>query len=100
MNKYKKNCLNTTIVGSYTGRGAYLHPENSSNPTLLRCIRKHPTAKRSSEYLMIYSGGKTHYISSMYAVDSTATAYRIDYNGTNYVVTTTDTGVSISEAQD
>jgi len=76
---------NKTLVNSEIGNDA----------TLVICYRKNPTPSKPLNYILLKEGKKSSYISSMYNTGKEG-VYQLEFNGIQYLMTSNDTGYTIT----
>jgi hypothetical protein len=89
---------NLTLTGVYSKIGSHLVPNTSSAHKLILHHRKDVTPKKPAQYLMLTTGGKPVYLSSLYPT-STPNTFILESGGHYYHLTMTEIGAEIASFQ-
>jgi len=83
------------IEGNYLQVGSHLIPQTTSAHKLILHHRKDVTPKKPAGYLMLTTGGKPVYLSSLYPT-STENTFILESGGQYYHLTMTGPGAEIT----
>lgn len=86
---------NLALTGIYSKIGSHLIPQTASAHKLILHHRKEVTAKKPAQYVMLTTGGKPVYLSSLYPTDSPNT-FILESGGQYYHITMSGTGAEIT----
>jgi hypothetical protein len=93
-----QNCSNLTLTGNYSKIGCYLIPESTGCHKLILHHRKEISPKKPAQYLMLTTGGKPVYLSSLYPTDQPNT-FILESGKHYYHCKFTDLGAEIAPFQ-
>lgn len=86
------------IEGNYLQVGSHLIPQTNSNHKLILHHRKEVTPKKPAQYVMLTTGGKPVYLSSLYPTEAPNT-FILETGHRYYHLTMTGSGAEITPFQ-